>query len=214
MPVTEDIVLIGGGGHALSCLNVIRRGGRFHPVGILDRDIPIGESVDGVCVVGTDADRDKWVKCGAVFHVASGMLRGNNRRREHLFTLYQSEGGRFPVLVDPAASIAESAVLGEGTILMPGARINAGAETGLNVIVNTGAIIEHGARIGSHVHVATSAVVNGECRVGEGCFIGSGALLRNGIEVVQGTTVGMGAVVVKSITVPGTYTGNPARRVA
>ena len=52
----EQIILIGGGGHCKSCIDVIEQEGRFEIAGIVEKPDKVGEKVLGYPVIGTDAD--------------------------------------------------------------------------------------------------------------------------------------------------------------
>lgn len=71
--------------------------------------------------------------------------------------------------------------------------------------------ISHNNIIGENTVFATGAILNGSVTVGKDCWIASGALIKDGISICDNVVVGMGAVVVKNITTPGVYIGNPAK---
>ena len=52
----DDIVLIGGGGHCKSVIDVIEREDRFNIVGIVDKVGLAGSEVLGYPVIGNDSD--------------------------------------------------------------------------------------------------------------------------------------------------------------
>jgi acetyltransferase-like isoleucine patch superfamily enzyme len=73
--------------------------------------------------------------------------------------------------------------------------------------------ISHNNIIGKNTVFATGVITNGSVVIGQDCWLASGALIRDGISICNNVVVGMGAVVVKDITVPGVYAGNPARMI-
>lgn len=73
--------------------------------------------------------------------------------------------------------------------------------------------VGHNCHIGSFSILAASVSVAGSVHIGEHCFVGVGASIRNGIRICDGVLIGAGAAVVKDITEPGKYVGNPARRI-
>ncbi|MBF0531667.1 MAG: hypothetical protein HQL23_01055 [Candidatus Omnitrophica bacterium] len=52
----KQLILIGGGGHCRSCMDVIRAEGRFAIAGIVDPNIPAGAKVLEAVCLGSDAD--------------------------------------------------------------------------------------------------------------------------------------------------------------
>lgn len=191
---TSSILLIGAGGHAISCIDVVEQEGRFKIEGLVGREPEIGGQVGSYPVVGSDtvlAERRPLVSHALV---VVGQVKSPDVRIalfERLLTLKY----RLPVIVSPNAYQSRRASLGSGTIAMHGSIVNAGACIGVNCIINSGALIEHGASIGDHCHVSTGAVVNGDAKIGDGTFVGSGAVIREGVRVGCRCVIGMGVLV-------------------
>jgi methionyl-tRNA formyltransferase len=56
----EDIVLIGGGGHSLSCIPILERVERVRIKGIVDVIEKVGDEVLGYKIVGTDEHLEQF----------------------------------------------------------------------------------------------------------------------------------------------------------
>lgn len=190
-PVTK-LVLVGGGGHAHACLDVIRAEGRFDVIGILDRHELRGTRCLDVPVIGTDDEIPSLIREEMNFLVAVGQIKSPEPRRS-LFRKLQEMGAKLPAIVSPTAQVSPYAVIGAGTILMHSVIVGPCAVIGANCILNTGAIVEHDVQIADHSHVSTGALINGGCQLSQGVFVGSGAVLRNGVHVGANAIVGMGA---------------------
>ena len=52
----RDIILIGGGGHCKSVIDVIEQEGRFEIAGIVDKPEFLGSNVSGYLIIGNDSD--------------------------------------------------------------------------------------------------------------------------------------------------------------
>lgn len=204
------VLLIGAGGHAKSCIACLEPLG-IEIVGLIDRPELVGQKINGYEILGTDEDLPRFKSAVDGFLIAVGQLETASAR-VRLFKRLEEIGGNMPVIVSGDAFVDRTAEIGKGTIVMHHALLNASATVGVNGIINSAAIVEHDAAIGDHVHIATGAIVNGGCRVGNQTFIGSRATLRNGVAVGDNVVVGAGSVVVKDITQPGVYAGNPAKR--
>ena len=213
---TEDkrkpLILIGGGGHGKSCIDVIEATGMYRIAGILDRPEKVGLRVLGYPILGTRQDIAGLVEKGYAFCVAIGQIDSCYVRKSFYEEL-TARGAELPVIRSPSAYVSEHAMIGAGTLVMHSAIVNAGAIIGENCIINTGVLVEHDVRVSDHVHIATRAVVNGGCEIGEGVLVGSGSILRQGIAITSRTTIGAGSNVVNSISEPGVYVGNPAKRI-
>ena len=189
-----EILLVGAGGHAQSCIEAIESDGRFRIAGLVGSALEVGKSVLGYPVIGTDdALPDLLRRCSTAL-IAVGQVRPSPLRRR-LFELVRTSGFELPAIVASDAVVSRHAILGAGVVVMHGAIINAGAQIGDNSILNSRCLVEHGAVIGGHCHVATGAIVNGEAQVGAGSTLGSGCIVREGRYIGRDCLVGMGLVV-------------------
>ncbi len=188
------LLLVGAGGHALSCIDVIELENRFRIVGLLGLQSEKGSQRLGYPVIGTDEDLPELASTYGHAVVTMGQIK-TPALRIAMFQRLLELGFVLPTIVAPTAQVSLHATVGDGTIVMHGAIINAGASIGDNCIINCRALVEHGARMGSHCHLATGAIVNGDASVGEGSFIGSGTVVREGIRIGKHCLVGMGQMV-------------------
>lgn len=204
----RPLILIGGGGHCKSVIEVAESAG-YEIKGILDMPDEVGKEVlPGHKVIGTDDEIPQYVEeCD--FIIAVGFIK-NPALRIKLYNKVKAAGGRLATIIASTAHVSKYAELGEGTIIMHQAFVNAGAKIGDNCIINTFVNIEHDAEVGNQCHISTGTMVNGECKIGENCFIGSQSVCANCIEIASDIVVGAGSVVRKSIRVKGIYAGNPA----
>lgn len=204
----KKIILIGGGGHCKSCIEVIHSQGVYEIAGILDGALVTG-NVLGYPVIGDDDMIETLAAEGHYFLVTVGQIKNSTIRRL-LFERVKAAGGMLAEVKASTAYVSEYAAVGEGTVLMHGVFVNAGVSIGVNGIINTKALVEHDVRIGDHCHVSTGSIINGDCVVGDESFVGSGAVVRQGIVMAGKTIAGAGAVVVRDTEYEGVYAGNPA----
>lgn len=204
----RPLILIGGGGHCKSVIEVAESAG-YEIKGILDMPDEVGKEVlPGHKVIGTDDEIPQYVEeCD--FIITVGFIK-NPALRIKLYNKVKAAGGRLATIIASTAHVSKYAELGEGTIIMHHAFVNAGAKIGDNCIINTFVNIEHDAEVGNQCHISTGTMVNGECKIGENCFIGSQSVCANCIEIASDIIIGAGSVVRKSIRVKGIYAGNPA----
>lgn len=204
----RPLILIGGGGHCKSVIEVAESAG-YEIKGILDMPDEVGKEVlPGHKVIGTDDEIPQYVEeCD--FIITVGFIK-DPALRIKLYNKVKAAGGRLATIIASTAHVSKYAELGEGTVIMHQAFVNAGAKIGDNCIINTFVNIEHDAEVGNQCHISTGTMVNGECKIGENCFIGSQSVCANCIEIDSDIIVGAGSVVRKSIRVKGIYAGNPA----
>jgi len=209
--MVRDIVLIGGGGHCVSCIDAIESTGEWKIVAILDQPEMIGKDVMGYPIVGSDDDMEGMALEHHHALVTVGHIRSSSVRRR-LFETALRAGFSLETIYAASARVSLHASIGKGSVVLHGAMVNANSVIGINCIINTGSIVEHEAVIGDHCHISTGSIVNGDCSVGNDCFVGSGAVLRNGIRICDRVTIGSGAVVTHDITETGIYIGCPAKK--
>lgn len=71
--------------------------------------------------------------------------------------------------------------------------------------------IGHNCYIGKNTVMAAGVILNGGVRIGNNCWLASGVLIKHYSTICDNVVIGLGSVVVKDITKPGIYIGNPAR---
>ncbi len=192
----KQIILVGGGGHCKSCIDVIEQEGRFEIAGIVDVPAKMGSKVLTYNIIASDDDLDQLVLQFEYFLITIGQI-GTPGPRQVIYNHLKNLGAKFPVILSPHAYVSKYASLGEGTIIMHHALINAGAKVGNNCIINSKVLIEHDAIIGDHCHIATGAIINGDVIVGGESFIGSSVITKQGIELPVGSFIKAGSLIKK-----------------
>lgn len=192
----ELVLLVGAGGHARACIDVIEQHGSFLVAGLLGLPNEVGSRVLGHPVVGSDADMGKLAKTYQHALVTVGQIK-TPKLRVRLFDTLEKIGYLFPIIVSPRAYVSPHARIGAGTIVMHGAVVNAGASIGRNCIINSQSLIEHDATIADHCHIATAATINSGVQVGNEVFIGSNSTVRQCTTIGDRCVVGMGQRVLK-----------------
>ena len=187
----EPILLVGAGGHARACIDVIEQEGCFVVKGLVGLPREVGSQILGYSVLGVDEDLPALFGDCANALIAVGQIK-TPEPRTRLFGLMQNNSCTLPVIVSPHAYVSPHSTLGAGTIVMHGAIINAGAVVGKSCIVNSQALVEHDVVIADHCHVATSATINSGVRIGAGTFIGSNSSVRQSINIGERCLIGMG----------------------
>lgn len=190
----QNILLIGGGGHCKSVIDVIEQTGMYDIIGIVDVREKVGNLLFGYRVIGTDEEIGSLDWAFDACHITLGMI-GSSEKRANLYNSLVSKGFRFPVIQSPDAYVSKHAIIGQGTVIMHNAFVNAGAIVGENCILNTKCLIEHDAVIGDHCHISTGAIINGRVTVGNGSFVGSGAVSKQGSVIPAGAFIKANSII-------------------
>ena len=204
-----EIILIGGGGHCKSCIDVIEHENKYTIAGIIDVKEKVGQDVLGYSIIGSDDDIDEIAEKYDNFLITVGQL-DSNELRVKLYDKLKSLNKELPIIVSPNAYISKHTNIGEGSIIMNGAILNASSSVGTNCIVNSNSLIEHDTSIGDHCHISTSSTINGGCEIGNNVFVGSNSVIVHEVEIENNTFIGSGSVVIKNLPF-GKYFGNPAK---
>jgi sugar O-acyltransferase (sialic acid O-acetyltransferase NeuD family) len=185
------LILIGAGGHAHACIDVIEQHDQYQIAGLIGM---LGEEYGtqlGYSVMATDSELPKLAKEYQCALIVVGQIRSPDSRI-HLYQQVTELGFQMPVIVAPTAQVSRHAIIGAGTIVMHGAIVNAGAKVGKNCIINTRALVEHDSTIGDHCHISTGVILNGDVCIGDGSFVGSGSIIKEGVTLGNRCVVGMG----------------------
>ncbi len=208
----QEIVIVGGGGHARVVASIVKKLSCFKIIGYSDHE-DRGKLL-GVSFLGQDSSLLPLVAArpglGAV--LAVGQV-GTGEKRQALWDTLKALPLSFPVIGSPDAIVNEDVVLGEASVIMDGVVVNAGARVGRGAILNTNSTIEHDAMLGDWVHIAPGATLSGSVVIGSGSMIGAGATVIEGVHIPAATFIGAGSTVINSLTEPGVYVGSPARRI-
>lgn len=180
----EPILLIGGGGHCHSVIDVLVKQNKYAIYGIVDQIEKVGTSIMGFPVIGTDDDLSELFRKCTNAIITVGQIR-SHELRERLYKTVKDIGYNLPVIVSPLAYVSPFSKIGEGSVVMHHSLVNANVEIGVNCILNTKSLIEHDCKVGDHCHISTASILNGGVRVKNYSFIGSNAIIAQGA-IVEG----------------------------
>ena len=178
----EKIVLIGGGGHCHSVIDVIEQENKYEIIGIVDTKENIGKKVLDYEVIACDDDlKTIFLTCKNAL-ITVGQIE-SNKIRVKIYNNLKKIGFNLPVIISPLAYVSNHSSIEEGTIIMHYALVNANTKIGKNCIINTKALIEHDCVVEDNCHISTASVINGGVIVKENSFFGSNATSKQSIEI-------------------------------
>ena len=192
----KKLYLFGGGGHSLSCIDVIEKQKKFKIRGIIDKKLKIKDKILDYPVVKESKIFEKNNRKINYGLVCVGQIK-SPKVRIKIFNEIIKRGIRPAKVISPHASISKDVKIGEGTIIMHGVIINPKAKIGKNCIINTGSIIEHEVVIGDHCHISTGTIINGGAIIKEKSFIGSGSIIIQKKIIKKNSVIPMGSIIKK-----------------
>jgi UDP-perosamine 4-acetyltransferase len=204
--VNRGVVIVGAGGHAKVCIELLRATGTPIECCIAGQDS--GADCIGVPVFKGDEHllRMRESGCNLAF-----IALGSNALRQRLGHTVLQMGYQLVNAISPQAAISPTARLGKGIAVMAGAVINASTSIGDMVIINTLASVDHDGNIGEAVHIAPHCGLAGVVTVAERAFLGIGCKVIPEISIGADAVVGAGSVVISDVLPHTKVAGVPAR---
>lgn len=192
----KNLVFVGGGGYFIELLDYIQK------------DIVSG-IIPGLQVKGVIDDKDLGGYCPIDYLGNIGnytvsscdifiIAIGNVNHRKSIYLSLKERGADFLTYIHPTAIVANSASVGEGTIVCPFSIINAAANVGANVSINVHASVGHEAQVGEHCVISPYAALNGNAKVGAQTFLGTRSTIFPGISIGYQNTIDSHTAVRKS----------------
>jgi len=178
----EKIVLVGGGGHCHSIIDVIEQENKYEIIGIVDIKENLGKKVLNYEVIACDNDLDTIFQTCKNAIITVGHIE-SNKIRVDIYNKLKQIGFNLPVIISPLAYVSKYSNIKEGTVIMHHVLVNANVKIGKNCIINTKALIEHDCVVENNCHISTSSVLNGGVTVKENSFFGSNATSKQAIEI-------------------------------
>lgn len=115
-------------------------------------------------------------------------------------------------LIHPNVVMSRWVTIGEGAVVTAGNILTCNITIGRHVQLNLGSTVGHDCVIGDFFTTAPGVNISGNCTIGDRVYFGSSAAAREKLNICSDVVVGMGGIVVKHVTEPGVYVGNPAKR--
>ena len=193
----KKIILVGAGGHAKSCIDVINSTNIFKIIGFIDNKKK--GKFENYKILGND---EHLFSLKSQKNLSIAITIGQIKKykpRYKIFKKLLKLNFKLPKIISKFSIVSKKANISFGTMIFHDAIINRGSFIGKNTIINSKALIEHDTKIGDNSHIATSAVINGNVEIGANTFVGSRAVIKNGIKIGKNCVIGMGSVIKKDL---------------
>lgn len=176
----EKIIIVGSGGHSISCYDILRKINKYNVVGYVD--IKKNKNFFDLEYIGDDKTFINKNNKNIKVLIGIGQIK-NWKTRYELFDKYKKAGFDLPTIFASSSIISDKVKINKGSIIMNNVIINGYSNIGENCIINNNALIEHNCSIGKNTHISTGAIVNGNCKIGKNVFIGSNTTINNGVKI-------------------------------
>jgi len=132
----DKIILIGGGRHCKSCIDVIEQQDKYQVAGIVDVSEKLNQKVLGYEIIATDDDLPQLVNVNENFLVTLGHIN-SPEKRIRIFQTLKELVAKLSLIISTWAYVSKHAGIEKRTIVMYYSMVNVGARIGRNCIINT-----------------------------------------------------------------------------
>ena len=187
----KDILILGCGGHAKMCVEVIKKQKHYEIRGnIVERFDLISPQKNAI---GCDDMLPEFFSNGLKnIIIGIGDIVSRNQKRKNLYSKLKNIGFEIPNLIDQTSIVEESVIIGEGNQIMAGAVLGVDCAIGSNNIINSGAIICHDVKIGNNVHIAPGAIIAAAVEIEDNTLIGMGVTIYRGLKIGSNVLIANG----------------------
>jgi len=190
--ISEDIYIIGAGGHGEVVLDVLFKN-KIVPKGFLDDNKNLWDKeIFGIRVIGGINLANELT---GKFVVAIG----DNNTRKQIVEFLKLSDQRYFTCIHPSVILGNEVLIENGSMIMPGVVINIKSKIGKHTIINTCSSIDHHNVIGDFVHIAPGVHTGGNVEIGEGTLIGIGATILPNIKIGNWSVIGAGSIVTRNV---------------
>lgn len=193
----KKILLLGNGGHAKSCIDLIENSGNYKIVGIISKNKKdIGKKLLGYKVIGSDKDLINLVKNIKNIMIGIGFIK-ETKKKEFIYNYLKKIGYRIPKIISSKSYISKHAIIEDGVNVFHDCFVGPNSKIKEGSLVNNKTLIEHDVTIEKFCHISTSCVINGNSEIGMRSFIGSGSVLINNCKIKKNSFIKMGSLIKK-----------------
>jgi sugar O-acyltransferase (sialic acid O-acetyltransferase NeuD family) len=130
--------------------------------------------------------------------------------KENIFNRLKNRVGLY-TFIAPSAIVGDRENIGPGSVICPNAIVSTNTKLGKCVTVNCGTQLGHDSQIGDFASFMANVMVGGATQIGSKGYFGSQSTLVPGKKVCDNVKISAGSVVIRNISKPGVYFGNPAK---
>jgi len=203
----DRIMIIGAGGHARMCLEILQQTSNYEVAGFVDSALQKGTQVHCLQVIGDENELEYLFKTGITHAVIGFSALHKPAIRQRLYDKLINIGISLPNIIHKTAVVEPSVIMGSGNQIMAGAIIGSDVVISDNCILNSGCIVSHDCILSDNVHVAPGAILAGDVVVGKNSLVGMGVTVYMKVRIGENCIIYNGKNVFESL-LPGAVVKN------
>lgn len=213
----KKIIIIGGKGTpvviAEQILNAVEKfGAKYELLGFAFDDESFGDEINGIPILDKTYNvYGKYKKFDDVFFIYSLYRSDVIEERIKLRESFHIPLERYLTFIHPLATVARSAQIGYGNIILANVVINPNVKMGNFNTFNSNALVGHDTMMGDNNFIAGHCVIGSNLKIGNGNFFGLNSSIKNFIKIDDYNIIGMAANLVKDVASKQILIGNPAK---
>lgn len=189
------VVIMGAGGGAKMCIDLLVTSTKFIVVGLLDDNVKPGTIVMNVPVIGNIKCVNQLIALNILdFVLAFGVLEKRKKRFE-LYKSLKKLGCKFPNLIHPKSVVENSVELGEGNVILAGANLGSCVKLGNLNYINNNALISHDCNLLDNIHIAPGAVLASSIKIESNVLVGMNSTIYFGLKIGESSTILNGLII-------------------
>ncbi len=203
----HDVLIIGAGGLAIQCFNLIVEKYKNPAERKAEEDrVKANFGVSGIDEFPLYHSEEIIRVCDTFIPMVS-----DSKDRVKLIRRFEKKGAFLDSLVAPDFPNKISKNYNWNGIILDECLVEGGVKLGSNILINKRCSIYHETVIGNNVTLAPNVVILGNCQIGDDTFIAAGVIIREKTKIGKNCIIGMGSVVLEDIPDNSVAYGNPCK---
>lgn len=194
----NDLVILGAGGHAGMCYDILKNDTKWNIVGFIDDNTSNFKMDDSMIYFGKTSNVEELNKRGLKNIIIGVGFINNLKKRDDLYNKLVSIFN-IPSVIHTSAIIEPSASILDGCQIMAGAIIGSNVMINSNCIINSGSIVSHDSVIGKSVHITPGVILAGHTNIGSRTIIGMGTTVYIGVSIGDDVVINNGISVFRDV---------------
>ncbi len=214
-PEVKDIAIYGAGGFGREVSCLLRRintevSPQWNLIGFFDDGVAPGTENEYGIVLGNIDILNSWDETLAIVFAI-----GSPKTVELLYSKISNDKIEFPNIIAPDTLFLDrdNIRIGRGNVICSRCLISCNIQIGDFNTLNGCITVGHDSTIGNFNSIMPATKISGGVNIGDRNFLGVNSVILQYKSIGDDNVIGASSVVIRNIKTPGTYVGNPAKKI-